>query len=53
MDLYNFPQKLRQYVQELLNRQVISPYSLEDKMFINYLFNLRIDDDYIISRQEL
>ncbi|MCX7711848.1 MAG: hypothetical protein N2484_18550 [Clostridia bacterium] len=40
------PAKTKNYVMELMRRKVISESSLLDQMFINYLCNLKIDEDY-------
>lgn len=50
MDICKFPLKIQKYILELMKREAISSNSLEDKMFINYLFNLMIDEDFINSR---
>lgn len=44
------PVKTQHYLSELIRRKVISEDSLLDQMFINYLCNLVIDEDYLHIR---
>lgn len=42
--------KTQQYIEELVKRKTISKESLSDKMLLNHLCSLKIDEDYFYIR---
>ncbi|WHH60050.1 hypothetical protein [Petroclostridium sp. X23] len=47
MNLEEYPIEAGIYISELIKRKAVSDISLDDKMFINYLSSLRLDEYYI------
>lgn len=50
MDSKHYPPEVKEYIEALIKRKALNTDTiLNDKMFINYLYTQRFDEDYIKS----